>query len=49
MQKEKLDIFIGADNLLNQVYSLGNDINAIGGRYFNAAAGRNYFAGIRLQ
>jgi len=46
---KRLSIFAGADNLLNQRYSLGNDINAIGGRYFNTAAGRNYFAGIRLQ
>ncbi len=44
-----LSCFAGADNLLNQTYSLGNDINAAGGRYFNAAATRNYFAGIRLQ
>lgn len=41
--------FAGADNLLNQNYSLGNDINAVGGRYYNAAARRNYFAGIRVQ
>lgn len=41
--------FAGADNLFNQRYSLGNDINAVGGRYYNAAATRNYFAGIRLQ
>lgn len=45
----RISLFAGADNLLNQRYSLGNDINAIGGRYFNAAAGRNYFAGIRIQ
>ncbi len=41
--------FAGADNLLNQNYSLGNDINAVGGRYYNAAARRNYFTGIRVQ
>ena len=34
---------IGVDNLLNQKYSLGNDANGFGGRYYNAAAGRNYF------
>lgn len=44
--KSSFDIFFGADNLLNQSYSLGNDINALGNRYFNAAAGRNIFAGI---
>jgi iron complex outermembrane receptor protein len=41
-----LDIFCGVDNLLNQSYSLGNDINALGNRYYNAAAGRNIFAGV---
>jgi iron complex outermembrane receptor protein len=47
MQQDKLDIFIGADNLLNQVYSLGNDINAPGKRYYNPAPGRNFFCGFR--
>lgn len=41
--------FAGVDNLLNETYSLGNDINAAAGRYFNAAPKRNYFAGLRYQ
>jgi iron complex outermembrane receptor protein len=41
-----LKLFIGGDNLLNEKYSLGNDINGFGGRYYNAAPGRNYYAGI---
>ncbi len=40
-----VDIYAGVDNALNQVYSLGNDINALGGRYYNPAPERNYFAG----
>ncbi|MCX2450833.1 TonB-dependent receptor [Pedobacter sp. PLR] len=44
-----LEIFAGADNLLNTKYSLGNDLNAMSGRYYNAAAGRNYYAGLSLQ
>lgn len=48
-KRVKGDIYVGADNLLDQVYSLGNDINAAGGRYYNLAPGRNYFAGIVLQ
>jgi iron complex outermembrane receptor protein len=32
---------IGMDNSLNQHYSLGNDINAAAGRYYNPAAARN--------
>jgi iron complex outermembrane receptor protein len=44
-----LDVFGGLDNALDEQYSLGNDINAFGGRYFNAAAPRNYYIGIRLK
>jgi iron complex outermembrane receptor protein len=42
------EIFMGADNLFNETYSLGNDINAAANRFFNMAAGRNYTAGISL-
>lgn len=45
----ELDLFLGADNLLNEIYSLGNDINAAGGRYFNSAGKRNYFAGLIIK
>jgi iron complex outermembrane receptor protein len=45
----KLNFYFGADNLLNETYSLGNDINAAGGRYYNAAAKRNYYAGVAIQ
>ncbi len=44
-----LEIFAGADNLLNQKYSLGNDLNAIGGRYFNAAAIRSFYGGLVIK
>ncbi|MGK6351245.1 TonB-dependent receptor [Parapedobacter sp. DT-150] len=47
-QKWRLQVFAGGDNLLNQQYSLGNDINAFGGRFFNAAALRNFYGGIAL-
>ena len=43
-----LNLFSGAENLLDQQYSLGNDINAFGGRYYNAAPGRNFYVGINL-
>ena len=43
------EIFVGADNLFDTKYSLGNDINAAAGRYYNAAPGRNYFAGIAFR
>lgn len=47
--KTGISLYAGANNLLNEVYSLGNDINAFGGRYYNPAPERNYYAGIALQ
>lgn len=44
--KVPLEFFAGVDNAFDQRYSLGNDLNATGARYFNAAPGRNYYAGV---
>ncbi len=44
----QLEIFAGVDNLLDEVYSLGNDINAFGGRYYQPAPTRNYYAGLKI-
>lgn len=44
-----VELFAGADNLLNQKYSLGSDLNAAAGRYFNAAPTRNYYGGMSLH
>jgi len=43
----QLQFSAGVDNLLNERYSLGNDINAFGNRFFNPAAGRNGYFGLR--
>lgn len=43
-----MELFVGGDNLLNQSYSLGNDLNAAGSRYYNAAPLRNYYGGLRV-
>jgi iron complex outermembrane recepter protein len=43
-----LEIFTGVDNALDKRYSLGNDLNAVGGRYYNAAALRNFYVGLKL-
>jgi iron complex outermembrane receptor protein len=43
-----LEVYAGVDNLLNESYSLGNDLNAFGGRYFQPAPLRNYFGGIKI-
>lgn len=45
----KLDIYAVGENLSNTVYSLGFDLNANGGRYYNAAAGRAIFGGMNLS
>ncbi|MDX5346884.1 MAG: TonB-dependent receptor [Hymenobacteraceae bacterium] len=44
-RKLKAEVFAGIDNATNTRYSLGNDLNAFGGRYFQVAPARNYFAG----
>jgi len=44
-RKTKLDVYAGAGNLLNQKYSLGNDLNAIGSRFYNPAPPRNFYIG----
>jgi len=36
------EISFGVDNLLNENYSLGNDLNAFGGRYFQPAPTRSF-------
>lgn len=43
------EVFSGIDNALDKRYSLGNDLNAVGGRYYNAAARRNFYVGITLS
>lgn len=44
-----IEVFAGVDNLLNKKYSLGNDLNAAGNRYFNAAAPRNFYGGLTMH
>lgn len=45
-QNHRLELFGGIDNALDERYSLGNDLNAFGGRYYNAAMPRNFYAGL---
>lgn len=44
-----LTIYVGGDNLLNQLYSLGNDLNPVGNRFFNPAPTRNWQVGGNLR
>jgi iron complex outermembrane receptor protein len=48
-KKQRIEIFYGVDNIGNAKYSLGNDLNAVGKRYYNPAPSRNHFAGIRIN
>jgi len=48
-KKYKLNFYAGTDNLLDENYSLGNDINTPAGRYYNAAPRRNYYIGLSFQ
>lgn len=47
--KVMMELFVAADNIFNAQYSLGNDINAFGGRYYNAAPAFNVAGGISLH
>lgn len=44
----RVNAFVGVDNALNQQYSLGNDTNAFGGRFYNPAPERNYQMGCQI-
>lgn len=46
-QQNALNFYAGIDNLLNEDYSLGNDINDPNGRYYNAAPKRNFYVGFK--
>ena len=46
--KSKFELYAGTDNLLSEKYSLGNDLNAFGSRYYNAAPLKNFYAGFNV-
>jgi iron complex outermembrane receptor protein len=46
--KTRFEIYGGVDNILNENYSLGDDLNAVGNRYYNPAPLRNYYVGIKV-
>lgn len=46
---KQVEIFGGTENLTNEIYSLGPDLNAVGNRYYNAAAPRNFYAGLKMD
>jgi len=46
--KTSMNLFFAADNILNEVYSLGNDINAAAKRFYNPAPSRNFYLGMKV-
>jgi iron complex outermembrane recepter protein len=43
------EIYFSFDRSFNTPYSLGNDLNAAGNRYFNPSAPENYYGGVKLK
>lgn len=48
-EKLNFDLGFGIDNLLDESYSRGFDINAFGGRYFQPAPERNWFLSLTIN
>ncbi|TVR85595.1 MAG: TonB-dependent receptor [Saprospirales bacterium] len=46
---DKTFLSAGMDNVFDTIYSLGNDLNAFGGRYYQTAAGRNWDISLRIE
>jgi len=44
-----ISMFASVENILNISYSLGNDLNAGGNRYYNPAPTRTYYYGIQIR
>jgi iron complex outermembrane receptor protein len=44
-----IELYAGVDNLLNESYSLGNDLNPFGGRFYQPAPKRNYYGGLKAS
>lgn len=47
--KTNFEFYFGVDNLFDVDYSLGNDLNAFGRRYFQPAPEINYYIGLKLK
>ena len=47
--EQKINLFGGVENIFNTTYSLGNDLNAFGQRFYQPAPGRNFYLGVKWQ
>ena len=43
------DLFFSYDKSFNKPYSLGNDLNAAGNRFFNPSSPQNFYGGVKLK
>ncbi|MCW3091060.1 MAG: TonB-dependent receptor plug [Ferruginibacter sp.] len=48
-KKTSGEIYLSYDHSFNEPYSLGNDLNAAGNRFFNPSAPQNFQAGVKVQ
>lgn len=48
-RRKHWEIFFAAENLLNELYVSGPDLNAVGNRYYNAAPGRYFQTGLKIK
>lgn len=48
-RKKSVEVYMLIDNITNETYSLGNDLNAFGARFFNPAPTRNLLVGFALH
>ena len=45
----KWHVWLSAENIGDMMYTSGPDLNAVGGRYYNTSAGRNFTLGLKLS
>lgn len=48
-KKFSLDLNVAVDHSFNKPFSLGNDLNAAGNRFFNPSSPENIYAGLKLK
>jgi iron complex outermembrane receptor protein len=48
IRKNDFDFFFGCNNILDKLYPDNIRINAFGNRYYEAAPGRIFFAGVKI-
>jgi iron complex outermembrane receptor protein len=49
LKKIKLRAQVGVENIFDVAYSLGNDLNAFGARFYQPAPGRNFFISLKAS